>query len=172
MRTLLSEKTGNADRSVRITHSARRPESRAARNKRMWAILSKNRDAGLLLLRVTLGAFFLWAHGWEKLAGGTETWHAIGGAMKHFGITFWLTFWGFMATMAETVGIVLIMIGLAFRPACLFVAITVAVVGIHAWHGEKGHTAALHSASHWWELGILFFSLMFIGPGKYSVDRD
>ena len=26
--------------------------------------------------------------------------------MKHFGISFWPTFWGFMATMAETVGVV------------------------------------------------------------------
>jgi hypothetical protein len=79
----------------------------------MWAFLSRNRDAGLLMLRLTLGAFFLWAHGWSKLAGGTDTWQALGGAMKHLGITFWPTFWGFLATMAETVGIALIMIGLA-----------------------------------------------------------
>ena len=124
------------------------------------------------MLRITLGALFLWAHGWEKLAGGTETWRHLGGAMKHLGITFLPVFWGFLAMIAETVGIVLIMIGLAFRPACLFVAINMAIAGIHAWHGEKGITAAIHSASHAWELGVLFFSLIFIGPGKYSVDRD
>ena len=69
------------------------------------------------MLRITLGAFFLWAHGWEKLAGGTETWHAIGGAMKHLGISFWLTFWGFLATIAETAGIVLIRNALPRVPA-------------------------------------------------------
>jgi putative oxidoreductase len=138
----------------------------------MWAFLSKNRDAGLLMLRLTLGAFFIWAHGWAKLAGGTETWQALGGAMKHFGITFWPTFWGFMATMAETVGIALIMIGLAFRPACIFVAITMAVAGLHTWHQHKNLSDALREASHAWELGILFFSLIFIGPGKYSVDKN
>jgi len=138
----------------------------------MWAFLSRNRDAGLLMLRLTLGAFFLWAHGWSKLAGGTETWQGLGGAMKHLGITFWPTFWGFLATMAETVGIVLIMIGLAFRPACLFVAMTMAVAGLHAWHPHKNLSEALQNASHAWELGIVFFSLMFIGPGKYSVDKN
>ena len=138
----------------------------------MWAFLSKNRDAGLLMLRITLGAFFLWAHGWEKLAGGTEKWQGLGGAMKHFGITFWPTFWGFLATMSETVGIVLIMIGLAFRPACLLLAITMAVAGIQSWHGHKNFSEAVGHASHAWELGIVFFSLMFIGPGKYSVDKN
>ena len=92
----------------------------------MWAILSRNRDAGLLMLRLTLGAIFLWAHGWDKLSGGTKVWQALGAAMGNIGITFWPTFWGFLATMAETAGIVLFMIGLAFRPACLCVAITMA----------------------------------------------
>lgn len=124
------------------------------------------------MLRLMLGAFFLWAHGWGKLAGGIETWRDLGGAMKHFGITFWPAFWGFMATMAETAGIVLVMIGLAFRPACLFVALTMAVAGIHTWHQHKHFSDALRESSHAWELGILFFSLMFIGPGKYSVDRN
>ena len=138
----------------------------------MWAFLSRNRDAGLLLLRITLGAIFLWAHGWAKLAGGMKTWHGLGMAMGHFGITFWPTFWGFMATMAETVGIALMMIGLAFRPACLLVAVTMAVAGIHVWHSEKNAAAAIQQASHAWELGLVFFSLIFIGPGKYSVDKN
>ena len=138
----------------------------------MWAILSRNRDAGLLILRLTLGALFIWAHGWDKLAGGTGLWHDLGGAMKHFGISFWPTFWGFLATMAETAGIVLFMIGLAFRPACLVIAITMTVAGIHASHiAPKGMTG-LQNASHAWELGLVFFSMMFIGPGKYSADKN
>ena len=123
------------------------------------------------MLRLTLGAIFICAHGWDKLAGGTATWHDVGTAMKHFGITFWPTFWGFLATMAETAGIVLFMIGLAFRPACLVIAITMAVAGIHMSHiAAKG--MALQNASHPWELGLVFFSMMFIGPGKYSVDKN
>jgi putative oxidoreductase len=64
------------------------------------------------------------------------------------------------------------MIGLAFRPSCLVLAATMAIAGIHSWNGEKNLTASLHAASHAWELGIVFFSLIFIGPGKYSVDKN
>ena len=148
----------------------------------MWSFLSRNRDAGLLFLRLALGAFFLWAHGWAKLTGIkpesesglpiTETWRALGGAMKHVGINFWPTFWGFMATMAETLGVVLVMIGVAFRPACLLVAFTMGMAGLHMWLMEKTFSGALREASHAWELGIVFFALIFIGPGKYSVDKQ
>ena len=139
----------------------------------MWAFLSRNRDAGLLMLRLTLGALFLWAHGWAKLTGGIEGWRGIGHAMASVGITFWPVFWGFMATMAETAGIVLFMIGFAFRPACLIIAITMAVAGIFAWHHPINKDfGALGSASHAWELGLVFFSMIFIGPGKYSVDKN
>lgn len=138
----------------------------------MWAFLSRNRDAGLLLLRLTLGALFLWAHGWAKLTGGIEGWREIGGATKNLGIHFWPVFWGFLATMAETVGIVLFMIGFAFRPACLLIAATMAVAGIFSWHHAGKGMTSLQSASHAWELGLVFFSMIFIGPGKYSVDKN
>jgi len=124
------------------------------------------------MLRLTLGALFIWAHGWQKLAGGTEVWHKIGAAMGQLGITFGHTFWGFMATMSETVGIALVMIGLAFRPACLLVAFTMAVAGLSEWHQHKHLDEAIRNASHAWELGLVFFSLIFIGPGKYSVDKN
>ena len=138
----------------------------------MMAFLSRNRDAGLLFLRIALGVFFLWAHGWQKLAGGTETWLKLGGAMKHVGITFWPTFWGFLATMAESVGIVLFIIGFAFRPACILLAITMGIAGLHMWELQKTFAGALKEASQAWELGIVFLALIFIGAGKYSVDRE
>ena len=142
-------------------------------NPAMWAFLSRNRDAGLLFLRLTLGALFLWAHGWIKLTGGLEGWREIGGAMKSLGIHFWPAFWGFLATMAETAGVVLFMIGFAFRPACLLIALTMAVAGIFSWHHPIIKSmSALQSASHAWELGLVFLSMIFIGPGKYSVDKN
>jgi putative oxidoreductase len=36
----------------------------------------------------------------------------------------------------------------------------------------SGKGAGWKDAAHAIELGILFFSLIFIGPGKYSVDKD
>jgi putative oxidoreductase len=132
----------------------------------MWKNLSNYSDVALLFLRLSLGTFFIWIHGWQKLAGGITKWKALGGAMKHVGITFWPGFWGFMAAASETLVMGLIIIGLLFRPSCLMVVITLSVATVmeyrlHGW-GE---------ASHAFELALVFFTLIFVGPGKYSVDR-
>ena len=47
--------------------------------------LTKFRDWGLLFLRVALGSFYLYAHGWHKLAGGVGTWRELGLAMRSAG---------------------------------------------------------------------------------------
>ena len=132
------------------------------------------------MLRITLGALFLWAHGWVKLTAGSKGWTEIGSAMASIGITFWPAFWGFMATMAETVGVVLFIIGFAFRPACLLIAFTMAIAGIYSWHHplkqiglpDSASLGQLGSASHAWEIALVFFAMIFIGPGKYSVDKS
>ena len=134
----------------------------------MWAFLSRNRDAGLLVLRLGLGGFFMWAHGWPKLAGGVGKWRDIGEAMGHLGIHFWPIVWGFLATLAESLGAFLFAIGLFFRPACLALSFTMLVAAITSASGK----ATVRDAAHAIEVGVVFFSMMFIGPGKYSVDKD
>src|SRR4051812_13366147 len=104
----------------------------------MWAFLSRNRDAGLLVLRIGLGGFFLWAYGWQKLAGGVETWRKVGGAMGNLGIHFWPVMWGFFAMLAEALGSFLVVIGLAFRPACLALTFTMIVASITMASGKSG----------------------------------
>src|SRR6187402_1466735 len=131
----------------------------------MWAFLSRNRDAGLLVLRLGLGGFFLWAHGWPKLAGGMEKWRGLGGAMSHIGIDFWPVVWGFLATLAETLGAFLFAIGLFFRPACLALTFTMIIASITS---ASGKGAGIRDAAHAIELGVVFSSMMFIGAGKYS----
>ena len=111
----------------------------------------------------------MWAHGWPKLAGGVEKWRAIGGAMSHVGIDFWPVVWGFLATLAESLGAFLVVIGLFFRPACLALALTMVVAAIST---ASGKGAGLRDAAHAIEMGVVFFSLIFIGAGKYSVDKD
>ncbi len=132
----------------------------------MWKNLSNFSDVALLFLRLSLGSFFIWVHGWQKLAGGLGKWKALGGAMKHVGITFWPAFWGFMAAFSETIGVGLLMVGLFFRPSCLLLVITMAVAGVTEYRSH-----GLSEASHAIELALVFFAWMFVGPGKYSVDR-
>ena len=130
--------------------------------------LTRFRDWGLLFLRVALGAFYLYVHGWHKLAGGIHAWREIGLAVRYAGIHFAPVFWGLMAALSETLGCVLVILGFLFRPACLLIFITLCVAS--AMHLRKGQ--GLETASHAIELAILFFSLLFIGPGKYSLDKN
>jgi putative oxidoreductase len=128
--------------------------------------LGKYRNTGLLLIRIGLGVMFI-IHGFPKLAGGPNGWTALGGSMKVIGIDFLPIFWGFMAAVTETFGGFLLIVGLFFRPALIlltFTMIIAALVMLGKGDGLKGASQAI-------ELGVVFFALIFIGPGKYSLDR-
>lgn len=128
--------------------------------------LGKYRNTGLLIIRLGLGVMFI-LHGYPKLLGGPERWEAIGGAMQNIGINFFPIAWGLLAGLTETFGGFLLIIGLAFRPACLLLLFTMIIATL--MHFSKGD--GINGAAHAIEVGIVFFGLMFIGPGKYSVDK-
>jgi putative oxidoreductase len=120
---------------------------------------------GLLMMRVGLGITFI-CHGLPKLAGGPEGWAGLGGAMANWGITFAPTFWGLAGSLAEFGGGILVLLGLFFRPACVLLVLTMATATMVHW--QKGDSFS--TLSHALEMGIVFFSLYFIGPGWYSLD--
>lgn len=128
--------------------------------------LGKYRNTGLLILRIGFGILFI-VHGFPKLAGGPNGWTALGGSMKVVGIDFLPVFWGFMAAISETFGGFLLIVGLFFRPACLLLVCTLLIATLV--HFSRGD--GLKGASHAMEMTIVFFSLILIGPGKYSVDK-
>lgn len=128
--------------------------------------LGKYRNTGLLILRVGLGVMMM-VHGFPKLAGGPEGWTGLGGSMKVIGVDFLPVFWGFMAAVAEGVGGLMLVLGLFFRPANMALVFTMIIAALV--HFGKGD--GLSGASHAIELGFVFFALIFIGPGKYSVDK-
>ncbi|WP_443945148.1 DoxX family protein [Pedobacter sp. AW1-32] len=128
--------------------------------------LGKYRNTGLLLLRLGVGSMFI-IHGFPKLAGGPNGWVGLGGSMKVIGVDFLPVFWGFMAAATETFGGFLLIVGLSYRPVCILLVFTMIIATMV--HLNKGD--GIGGASHAIELGIVFFSLIFIGPGKYSVDK-
>lgn len=128
--------------------------------------LGKYRNTGILLLRLGIGVMFI-IHGFPKLAGGPDGWTGLGGSMKVIGINFLPIFWGFMAAATETFGGFLLIVGLFYRPACILLVFTMIIAALV--HFGKGD--GLGGASHAIEMGIVFFSLILIGPGKYSVDK-
>lgn len=126
--------------------------------------LDKYRDVGLLVLRIGIGIAFM-VHGWGKITGGPEGWAQLGGAMNNLGITFGHTFFGFVAALSEFGGGILLALGLFTRVACFFLLCTMIVAA--TMHISTGQGSPWHAI----EAGILFFSLIFIGPGVYSVDE-
>lgn len=128
--------------------------------------LNKYRDAGLLILRIGIGAMFIY-HGAPKIFGGPQMWTNLGLiAMPGLGIKFAPAFWGFMAAFSEFAGGILIILGLFFRIACSLLLITMAVAA-HLQLTSSGMLAASQAI----EDGILFLSLIIMGPGKYSLDE-
>ena len=125
------------------------------------------RDLGLLILRIGIGIMFM-IHGWPKIAGGAEMWTAIGGSMTNLGIDFAPTFWGFMAAFAEFFGGLFLALGLFWRPVLMLLVITMIVAAIHHLTAGDG----IGGSSHAIEAGIVFFGLIFIGPGRYSLDAN
>ncbi len=132
----------------------------------IFSNLGKYKNTGLLFMRIGLGTMFIF-HGYPKLLGGPEQWTAVGGAMKHLGVNFFPVGWGLLAAVTETFGGFLVIMGLAFRPATLLLAITMLVAT--TMHLKSGD--GLNGASHALEAAIVFLGLTFIGPGKYSVDK-
>jgi len=130
--------------------------------------LSKFSDAGLLVLRVGIGAFLV-LFGWHKLAGGVHAWKGLGESMALLHIHFLPAFWGFCCALTETLGGLLVVIGLLFRPACILLTFNFVVATMVVYHGKNGN---FQEWSHPATYLILFFSLIFIGAGKYSFDRS
>ncbi len=132
----------------------------------MFHKLDKHRDSGILILRVGIGIMFM-CHGFPKLTAGPEVWTELGGALSAIGINFAPTFMGFMAAISEFGGGLLLVLGLFMRPACFFLLITMVVAML--MHIKSGDPFVKYS--HALESAILFFSLLFIGPGKISLDE-
>ena len=129
--------------------------------------LGNYKNFGLLIMRIGVGAMMM-VHGLPKLTAGTEKWGKVGESMESFGITFAPVFWGFMASVSEAIGGLLIILGLFFRPAALLLLITMIVAATK--HFTQGD--GIQGAGHAVELAFVFFGFLFLGPGKYSVDKN
>ena len=129
------------------------------------AFLAKYREAGLLLIRVSVGLLFI-LYTAPTLIGGPKAWTHFGAGAGHFGLQSHWQFWGFLGSLLGCLGGVLIIFGLFFRIGVLLVLVL--AIG-HAIAVEKasGFRVALPSI----EMCFVLTGILFIGPGKYSVDK-
>jgi len=124
----------------------------------------KYKDIGLLIVRVGFGLSYIYFHGSYKLAGGPEFWAGNGEAMANIGITFGYTFWGLMNALAETLGALMIALGLFFRPVAAILTFNMAMATTaHLLSGQGNPSAAVKGT-------LVFMGLMLTGPGRYSID--
>lgn len=134
----------------------------------MLTWFEEHADTGHLILRVGLGFASLFLRGIFQLAGGPERWEEMGGAMAYLGITFAPVFWGLVGSLAEAVGGLCLMIGLFVRPAAAFLILTMLIICIY--HLNTSGTL-LMARAHAVELAIGYTALLFLGAGKFSLDR-
>jgi putative oxidoreductase len=123
-------------------------------------------DISLLIARVFTGYLMLSLHGWGKITAGTDRWKGLGSGLSDLiGLDFLSIPLGFMASFAESIGALLIILGLTSRPAAFLLAFTMFVAVYKKLPGGiKGA-----------ELPLLFLCLslviMLSGAGKYSLDH-
>jgi len=138
--------------------------------KRLLGRTPLDLDLGLLIVRLVIGLSMVGFHGWAKLTGGTEFWAQVGGGMSDLGIDFAPTFWGFLAAFSESIGSILLVLGILFRPASAMLAFTMLVaVVVHVNMPAESPNSGWSGASHALELMGVYVALFLTGAGKYVV---
>ena len=129
--------------------------------------LGKYRETGLLLFRASIGLIFIILLV-PVLWNGQGSWEHFGSTMRYLDFHAHYKFWGFLRATLACVGGVLMVLGLFFRVGTLLCLIESLIHLVAVWneHGD------FHSRLPALEMSILLLALLFIGPGKYSVDKN
>ena len=127
--------------------------------------LKYSSDIGILILRVFPSFAMFLNHGMNKISAGTAKWEKLGSALTDLiGFESLKIFFGFMASYAESLGVLLIMIGLLTRFSSFLLFFTMVVASLkHYFDGEFSELAFIY--------GCISFAIIISGPGKYSVDN-
>ena len=132
----------------------------------MLKFLAKYRETGLLLIRASLGVIFLMLIT-PVLWSGEDAWEKFGSAMRHLEISGYFKLWGFVGALFGCAWGVLRILGLFFRVGVLLTLLVTLVHVIALWSGRSDFYGRLPAL----EMAILLLGLLFVGPGKYSVDK-
>ncbi|MFZ4263059.1 DoxX family protein [Sphingobacterium sp. HJSM2_6] len=129
--------------------------------------MKNSKDIGLLIIRLVIGITMIAFHGLGKLMGGPDTWTKIGGSLNNIGINFTPMLFGLSASLIETVGSLLFILGLWTRPVAALLGMTMLIAAIS--HLSRGD--GFSGASHAIELLAVYIGFILIGPGRFSIDK-
>ena len=133
----------------------------------LFAQLGNYKNFGLFVMRAGLGVM-MFMHGIHKLTDGPAEWETLGRNMGHLHIHFMPVFWGFMCAITETIGGLFCVLGLWFRLVSILMVINFIVASLTIISGGAG----IMKASEAIELAFVFFGLIFLGAGEWSVDKS
>ncbi len=129
--------------------------------------LSKFDFLGVLLLRVGLGALIAYK-GFPLLVSGTDTYERIGSAVSIVGITNFHVLFGIASAVIQTVGGLFLILGILTRGMALLLSIIVGIALANLiMHSPEIDTVMVVYA----QINLALLSLVFIGPGRLSLDR-
>ncbi len=122
-----------------------------------------NPDLGLLLLRLGLGAVFLY-HGWNKV-GNME------GVIGFFGTLGFPPFLAYVVAWVETLGGVALIAGVFARPAALLLSI-VSLVALVKVHLPNGFSVGAGGYEFILVLLVGALAILLVGGGRYALHKD
>ena len=136
-------------------------------------IFSPVSDWGLLILRLVLGIVMI-AHGWPKLNpnGPTKGPAGFGGFLKQMGVPL-PTFFGWVVVLLETVGAVLLILGLGTRVLAVGYVIDMIVATVLVRIRMSKSPFAGGQGIGWefeFALGAIALALLFTGAGGIALD--
>jgi len=134
--------------------------------KNLNTILSAegNNNISLLILRITTGLLMFFGHGFSKLTAGTVRWEKLGHAFTDLiGLDSFHIFFGFLASLSESIGALLVAFGLVTRFSSFFLFFTMAIASLkHFFKGDFSELALIYA--------LIYVVIMISGAGKYSLD--
>ena len=122
--------------------------------------LFHNKDFGLLVIRVIIGAVFV-VHGYQKLQG-------IEGVVGFFGSLGFAPFLAYVVAWVEFLGGISLIIGYGSKIAAALLAITMLVAMVKV-HGANGFSAGKGGYEFVLSLFAVAVGLLYAGPGRYSL---
>jgi putative oxidoreductase len=88
--------------------------------------------------------------------------------MVYFGIGFMPNIWGLLAVLSEFLGGILLVLGFLFRPAAILILLTMVVAVVTSFR-QHPHDFATYSRPL--EMFCILVVFLFVGPGKFSIDK-